>query len=208
MPSFVHRSLCILLEKSFRWAALNNRSHFHLDMIHGKTIQINILPMKESLYFHVNSTMTVTNTHAAEADVSLESSLATLLKIKKGANLTELIKSDELKIDGDLHVLQHFSYWLNELDVDVFEPLSNIIGDPLTHQVQRTGSQMTKSVQTLLKTKQQQYSDYVKHESTMLVEKERFASFKEDIQKIQRELQSLSEQISHVKEKQSCRSES
>lgn len=207
MPTLIHRSICSLLEKSLNWATVNNRSDFHLDMIHGKTIQINILPMKESLYIHMNSTITVTNTHNEEANVSLESSLATLLKIQKGTNLTELIKSDELKIDGDLNVLQHFSYWLNELDVDVFEPLSKIIGDPMTHQVQRTGSKVTKNIQTLFKTKQRQYSDYLKYESNMLVERERFASFKEDIQKIQRELQILSEQMSHVKERQSCRSE-
>jgi len=61
--------------------------------------------------------------------------------VSEGANLTELIKQDKLKLEGDLNLLQSFSQYLRGIEFDFAEPISRYLGDGPTHKLISTGHQ-------------------------------------------------------------------
>lgn len=77
------------------------------------------------------------NQHQEPVDCSVRTQLASLQQLTDPAQLTRLIRADELQIDGDLATLQKFSQFFSALEPDWQEYLSGYLGDAPTHQISR-----------------------------------------------------------------------
>ncbi|MFY8351689.1 ubiquinone biosynthesis accessory factor UbiJ [Pseudoalteromonas sp. SSM20] len=65
----------------------------------------------------------------ASSDCFISADLNTLLELKKPENVTQLIRSGKLNLDGDLNLAQHYSKAFNNLDIDWADNLSRYFGD-------------------------------------------------------------------------------
>lgn len=77
------------------------------------------------------------NQHQETVDCSVRTKLGSLQQLTDPAQLTRLIRADELQIEGDLATLQKFSQFFSTLEPDWQEYLSGYLGDAPTHQIAR-----------------------------------------------------------------------
>ncbi|MEO3735836.1 ubiquinone biosynthesis accessory factor UbiJ [Shewanella baltica] len=109
--------------------------------LHGKVFRIQLSQLSWPLYLVFAKEIQVLSRYEGEIDVSLHADATTLYRVSEGANLTELIKQDKLKLEGDLNLLQSFSQYLRGIEFDFAEPISRYLGDGPTHKLISTGHQ-------------------------------------------------------------------
>lgn len=103
--------------------------------LHGKVFRIQLSQLSWPFYLVFAKEIQVLSRYEGDVDVSLHADATTLYRVSEGANLTELIKQDKLKLEGDLNLLQSFSQYLRGIEFDFAEPISRYLGDGLTHKL-------------------------------------------------------------------------
>lgn len=100
------------------------------------------------------------------ADCHISASLETLAKLTNPSLLTQLIRQEQLDLDGDLHLAQNYSNAFSNLDIDWAEHLSQLIGDAPAQQLvngfHRVYKQHHSSADTLKRTLAQLCQDELK----------------------------------------------
>ena len=109
--------------------------------LHGKVFRIQLSQLSWPIYLVFAKEIQVLSRYEGDVDVSLHADVTTLYRVTEGANLTELIKQDKLKLEGDLNLLQSFSQYLRAIEFDFAEPISRYLGDGPTHKLISTGHQ-------------------------------------------------------------------
>ncbi|WJG09105.1 SCP2 sterol-binding domain-containing protein [Aliiglaciecola sp. LCG003] len=141
MPSAQLASAAIELVLN-RLLSLDPSSSTDLHKINGKQLQVTIRELPWPLIFHFSDRIDVLIAQTGltnEVDCSLVLSLATLQKLSDSSQITQLIQSQELHLQGDINVAQGFSQVLTNLDIDWEEQLSVYCGDVLAHSVFSAG---------------------------------------------------------------------
>ncbi|MGI2048453.1 ubiquinone biosynthesis accessory factor UbiJ [Shewanella oncorhynchi] len=103
--------------------------------LHGKVFRIQLSQLSWPFYLVFAKEIQVLSHYEGDVDVSLHADATTLYRVSEGANLTELIKQDKLKLKGDLNLLQSFSQYLRGIEFDFAEPISRYLGDGPTHKL-------------------------------------------------------------------------
>ena len=103
--------------------------------LHGKVFRIQLSQLSWPFYLVFAKEIQVLSRYEGNVDVSLHADATTLYRVSEGANLTELIKQDKLKLEGDLNLLQSFSQYLRGIEFDFAEPISRYLGDGPTHKL-------------------------------------------------------------------------
>jgi ubiquinone biosynthesis protein UbiJ len=103
--------------------------------LHGKVFRIQLSQLSWPFYLVFAKEIQVLSRYEGDVDVSLHADATTLYRVSEGANLTELIKQDKLKLEGDLNLLQSFSQYLRGIEFDFAEPISRYLGDGPTHKL-------------------------------------------------------------------------
>ncbi|MFB2657081.1 ubiquinone biosynthesis accessory factor UbiJ [Shewanella xiamenensis] len=109
--------------------------------LHGKVFRIQLTQLNWPIYLVFAKEIQILSRYEGDVDVSLHADATTLYRVSEGANLTELIKQDKLKLEGDLNLLQSFSQYLRSIEFDFAEPISRYLGDGPTHQLISTSHQ-------------------------------------------------------------------
>ena len=109
--------------------------------LHGKVFRIQLTQLNWPIYLVFAKEIQVMSRYEGDVDVSLHADATTLYRVSEGANLTELIKQDKLKLEGDLNLLQSFSQYLRSIEFDFAEPISRYLGDGPTHKLISTSHQ-------------------------------------------------------------------
>lgn len=109
--------------------------------LHGKVFRIQLSQLSWPIYLIFAKEIQVLSRYEGDVDVSLHADVTTLYRVSEGANLTELIKQDKLKLEGDLNLLQSFSHYLRGIEFDFAEPISRYLGDGPTHKLISSGRQ-------------------------------------------------------------------
>ncbi|MGI2101225.1 ubiquinone biosynthesis accessory factor UbiJ [Shewanella oncorhynchi] len=103
--------------------------------LHGKVFRIQLSQLSWPFYLVFAKEIQVLSRYEGDIDVSLHADATTLYRVSEGANLTELIKQDKLKLEGDLNLLQSFSQYLRSIEFDFAETISRYLGDGPTHKL-------------------------------------------------------------------------
>lgn len=103
--------------------------------LHGKVFRIQLSQLSWPFYLVFAKEIQVLSRYEGDVDVSLHADATTLYRVSEGANLTELIKQDKLKLEGDLNLLQSFGQYLRGIEFDFAEPISRYLGDGPTHKL-------------------------------------------------------------------------
>lgn len=71
---------------------------------------------------------------SVEADCHIKLQMSVLNELKDSSQITRLIQEKRLDLEGDIHVAQHFSTLVKDLNIDWEEHLSRYVGDVAAHQ--------------------------------------------------------------------------
>ncbi|RWR02731.1 membrane protein [[Pantoea] beijingensis] len=98
--------------------------------LNGKSLAFDLDALSQplTLIFSENH-VDVLGEWSEQADCSVKTRLATLVKLRDKQQLTTLIRSGELEVEGDLQVVQQFSTLFDLAELDPAEYLAPWVGD-------------------------------------------------------------------------------
>lgn len=167
----------------------------------GKAIRLQLQEFTHPLYFFFSpGRVDVLSNYEAEVDVSLSFSLHQLQSLTDNQQITALIKSDQLTIDGDIQLIQQFGALLLQLNIDWAEHLCGYTGDVLAHQLSRTGQSLLARVKTLHRGSREHISDYLTQELRLAPGRLEYAHFCDHLEHLQQQLQRLEKQVNQLEE--------
>lgn len=115
--------------------AQSPKDYSSLRSLHGKVLCIQLTQLSWPLYLLFAKQIQVFSQYEGDVTTKVNADITTLYQLTEGANLTELIKQNKLSLEGDLSLLQSFSHYVQSVELDLAEPLSEYIGDAPTHFV-------------------------------------------------------------------------
>ena len=101
----------------------------------GKRLAVTLTSPSFSISFQFSHQYISVLNNTDDADCSIITTLDALPELQQPANITKLIKSDQLQLDGDIQLAQQFAQLLKETDIDWEEHLSRLIGDGPAHKL-------------------------------------------------------------------------
>ncbi|EMQ2875480.1 SCP2 domain-containing protein [Vibrio navarrensis] len=99
----------------------------------GKVIQIHLKELNQTLTFVFSQQIDVLADYEGQPDCYLSLNLSVLPQLREQANITRLIKQDQLVLDGDIQLAQKFAQLMTDAKPDVEEWLSRVTGDVVAH---------------------------------------------------------------------------
>lgn len=143
--------VCAALETGFAQLQHQSKEEYaKLRQLHGKVIGIQLSQLSFPLYLLFAKEIQVFSQYQGDVTVTVSADATTLYKLSEGANLTELIKADKLKIEGELSALQSFSQYLQQVKFDFAEPISRYLGDVPTHMLTTLAQQAKSGLLTVV----------------------------------------------------------
>lgn len=142
---------CAAMETGLKQLQNQSREEYaKLRQLHGKVICIQLTQLSFPLYLLFAKEIQVFSQYQGEVTVTVHADATTLYRLSEGANLTELIKADKLKLDGELSALQSFSQYLQQIRFDFAEPISRYLGDAPTHTLFNLAAQAKSGLHSVL----------------------------------------------------------
>lgn len=99
----------------------------------GKVIHIHLQELNRNLIFVFSYRVDVLSQYEGNPDCYLSLKLATLPKLKDQSKITQLIKQDQLVLEGDIQLAQKFSQLMTDIKPDIEEWVSRVTGDVVAH---------------------------------------------------------------------------
>jgi ubiquinone biosynthesis protein UbiJ len=194
MKRWVKEQVRLQLEQKLNWLHEQNTSGFP-PALKNKVILLAVtqFPWPIQLSWRQRVELHLETTQAADVTVSL--SVTDLKRLQEGAALTELLKTEALKLEGDLQVLQWFATWMQTMDVDFYEPISQVAGDLVTHQLQKTIQGGRQRLKQVTQYKASQWSEFIQYESGLAPLKVEYADFVDAMKALEQQIRGLEKQL-------------
>ena len=115
------QALCSAIEIAVNQAlALNINGVKSLTVLAQKTFTIQLTELGFPLSFSVNENKILVTSLTERSDCTVNTSIKTLLALKKQQQITELIKQEKLDVQGDIKVAQQFANIAESLEIVSF----------------------------------------------------------------------------------------
>ncbi|WP_298441079.1 SCP2 sterol-binding domain-containing protein [uncultured Ferrimonas sp.] len=105
----------------------------------GQVVRVQLHPLPFPLYLIMTDPIQVYSQYDGDCACSLALSVSTLAKLKDNANLTELSRSGELQLDGDIKLAGQLAALLGAIEPDLAEPLAKLVGGAMAHRIDTLG---------------------------------------------------------------------
>lgn len=157
-------------------------------LLHRKTICIRLSPLPHPLFFIFDEQVKVLFSQPKEPDAYAALSLIHLRELHQGRTITRLIKTNAIQLEGDVLLLQQFATLLNQIQMDPYEQISKLLGDPLTYWLQQTQTSLFKTGQTFWQTKTTQWQDHLQYEANLAPLSAEYNQFKSQVKAFEQTL--------------------
>ncbi|QBF83578.1 sterol-binding protein [Shewanella maritima] len=187
---------CSAIETAF--AALPTQAkmdYAKLKNLHGKVFCIQLSQLSWPMYLVFAKQLQVLSRYEGEVDVRVDADASTLYQIKEGANLTELIKQDKLRLEGDIQLLQTFSHFVQHIDFDIAEPLSKYVGDGPTHMLTEHSKWLAKSAKQVFGKSLDHIGQLATEEFKVAVHKIEYLHFCDNLEDLSKDAESLANRV-------------
>jgi len=190
------QALCSVLEIIVNQAlALNIHGVAILSKLEQKTLSVNLTELGFPLSFSINQQEVLVSTLTERSDCSIDTSIKTLLDLKKEQQITELIKQEKLDVYGDIKIAQQFANIAESLEIDWGSELAKHIGDipafKLTQLQRFIGNKLRFASNQI----QADSSEWLLHEKKLLITHSQIDDFKQQVEKTSQETNRLSNRI-------------
>ncbi|MFD2231104.1 ubiquinone biosynthesis accessory factor UbiJ [Alkalimarinus sediminis] len=134
--------------------SLDSSALAKIDQLDGAVFRVSLPPTNVSLTIHAHNGQLALSSNPEkfsedEVNVSIEGSLLSLSRLMVESDKNNLIRSGEIKLQGDADVARQLQTLLSELNLDWESALANIMGDIPAHflgQRIRQGASWSKQV--------------------------------------------------------------
>lgn len=128
--------VCGLLETAINTLQqLDSSAQQRRKMLDGTIIGVTVKEFNNTLYFVISTEqIDILADYQGEADCLIRLNLSALPALQNNHQLTALIKSEQLEVEGDIQLVQQFAQLLTAMDIDWEEFLSSKIGSLLAHK--------------------------------------------------------------------------
>ncbi|WP_394130189.1 SCP2 domain-containing protein [Shewanella maritima] len=169
--------------------------------LQGKVFCFQLSQLSWPIYFVFAKQIQVFSQYSGEVDVAVHADASTLYQVSEGANLTELIKQDKLKLEGDLQLLQSFSQFLQLVEFDFAEPLSKYIGDAPTHFAIEHGKWLSNQAKRIASKSWDHIGQLTTEEYQLAIHKINFVHFCDNIETLEKQTDDIAKRIDKIREK-------
>ncbi len=166
--------------------------------LHGKVLAIQLAQLTWPIYLLFAKEIQVFSDYDGPVTTKVDADITTLYQLSEGANLTELIKQDKLKLEGDLNLLQHFSQFIQQIEFDFAEPLSRYIGDAPTHLLTQGGKQLKQQLSDIFFKSRDHVGQLLVEEYRLSPHKIEFIHFSDKIEQLQADADLLSQKVERL----------
>ncbi|WP_028864328.1 ubiquinone biosynthesis accessory factor UbiJ [Psychromonas aquimarina] len=128
--------LCGLLESGVnKLHQLDTSAQQRRKQLDGLIISVTLKEINKPLYFVISTQqIDILAKYEGQSDCFIRLNISALKELQNNHQLTRLIKTEQLEIDGDIQIVQQFAQLLTEMEIDWEEQLSAKIGDVLAHK--------------------------------------------------------------------------
>ncbi|CCG85621.1 ubiquinone biosynthesis protein UbiJ [Erwinia piriflorinigrans] len=170
--------------------------------LNGRSLAIVLTELKQPMTFIFSEQQVDVIGHWDDIpDCTVKTRVATLSKLRDRQQLTSLIRSGELEVEGDLQVVQQFSALLDMAEMDPAEYLSPWIGDIAAQGVTQFVRRGLNAVRHNAQRKQGYLAQTLTEEWRLAPGPLELAWFAEEVDALAHSLDSLDTRISHQEEK-------
>lgn len=172
----------------------------------GKVMSIDLKEFNKTLtlIFTDNHVDVLSQWHEP-ADCTIKTSLFTLIKLKDKQQLSQLINSGDIVIEGDMQVVQH---WSSLLDMAIWDPahyLSPYLGDVAAQGLSQVFKKGAGLVSRLVAQQKTYIKDTLLEEWKMAPNPLELAYFSDEIEQVSDSLDELEKRLSKLEEKNDAR---
>lgn len=202
MPQEIVLLICAALETALQKLQAQSQDEYSRQrQLHGKVFRIQLSQLSWPIYLIFAKQIQVLSRYEGDVDVSLHADVTTLYRVSEGANLTELIKQDKLKLDGDLNLLQSFSQYLRAIEFDFAEPISRYLGDGPTHKLLSSGKQAKDLALSVLRKTRSHLGQLTTEEYRLAPHKIAFIHFSDQVETLSADTRVLEQKIAQLRDR-------
>lgn len=133
--------------------------------LNGTIIGASLKELNLPLYFVIsNQQVDILSEFEGTPDCFIRVSLSALTKLQDNHQLTTLIKTGQLDVEGDIQLVQQFAQLMTDMEIDWEEHLSHKVGDVIAHKFCYHTKKLQKCVKKQLKIVEKQVPLYITEE--------------------------------------------
>lgn len=166
--------------------------------LHGEVLCIELEQLSWPIYLIFAKDIQVLSHYEGDVTTKVKADITTLYQLTEGANLTELIKQDKLALEGDLQLLQNFSHFMQNLDIDIAEPISRYIGDAPTHMLQSKVEQSVTNLKSIAIKTKAHISQLTTEEYKLAPHRLEYIHFKDQLDELNTDIEHIEQRINKL----------
>jgi len=196
-PSLV----CAVIETTInQLLALDASADQRIAPLRNKAFKLTLQEYRQPLYFFFNQQrVEILSQYEGPLDVELTVAASALAQLQNNGAITELIKSEQLVISGDIKLLQQFAELLTQLDIDWAEHLSHYTGDVIAYHSVETLNKIGTKLSTLKSAAHEQAAVYLTQELRLAPSQLEFVHFSDQVASLNQDLIELESRISTLR---------
>lgn len=189
--------LCGLLETGVnKLHALDGDTLSKRKQLNGTIVGVSLKEASFPLYFVISDQkIDILHKFEGKTDCHIRVSMSALSKIQDNNQLTSLIKTGQLEVEGDIQLVQRFSQLLTEIDIDWEEHLSQKVGDVIAHTFCYHAKKLTQGAKSQFNNIEQQAALYVTEEIKLAPSALEVAYFCDQVTLLDEQIARLEQQI-------------
>jgi ubiquinone biosynthesis accessory factor UbiJ len=177
-----------------------------LKPLSGKTLTVKLAELPFPLSFTISHEKVHVTSRDEYNDCCLITSISTLIELNKAQQLTDLIKNDQLDIQGDLKVAQRFAEIAQTLDIDWQSELAKRIGDIPTYKLGQLGRQLLNKLSFAATQIQADAGEWLVHEQRLMVTAAELTYFCHEVAQVEQQVAAISQRLDNLINQQSKKS--
>ncbi|GLS92627.1 SCP2 domain-containing protein [Psychromonas marina] len=162
----------------------------------GTIIGVSLKEINKPLYFVIsNQQIDLLSQFEGQPDCFIRVNFLALIELQDNHQLTNLIKSGQLEVDGDIKTVQKFAQLLTEMDIDWEEHLSKKVGDLLAHKIVYHAKQCKKTFTKQSDKAHKQLTEIITEELKVAPGPLEVAYFCDQVSDIEKQVAALEKQL-------------
>jgi len=185
--------LCGLLETGVNQLhQLDSSAVIKRKQLNGTIIGVSLKELNFPLYFVISSQQVdILNKFSGDPDCFIRVSVNALSKLQDNRQLTHLIKTGQLEVEGDIQLVQQFAQLLTAMEIDWEEHLSHKVGDVIAHKFCYHAKKIQQSVHQQLINVEKQTALYITEEVKLAPSGLEVAYFCEQVKSLDKQADKL-----------------
>ena len=166
----------------------------------NKAFKLTLKEYQQPLFFFFSAQrVEIFNKYEGELDVELTLGLSALAKLQDNGAITQLIKSEQLIIVGDIKLLQQFAELLTDLDIDWPDQLAPYTGDVLAYHSANLITKTASKLKSVATATHRQCGEYLIEELALAPSQLEFIHLSDQIDDVAQQVAQLESRIAQLR---------